>query len=151
MADAFNAALWVAIAFAVCGLFAHPKNRTVWALLAGIAVSKTLDWRGFEFDRSAWMMLDLLVIAAIVPYKWGDRIMTAWGRMSKVDMSIVLLFPLAWMVYLTPDPWRYYGSVSVVIAQLLLTFPWRRFYARFKRNMANRDEWTNFDPMVSVA
>ncbi len=150
MVEAFRFALWVASAIAVMGVAARPRNRTPWALLAGVVLCKALDHYGVEFNFLFWWLIDVLVISIIVPIDAGFNIRRAVRHMSRADMSIVLLFPVAWLVYLTPDPWRFYGSTAVVIAQLLLTFPFARFYVRAKENFKNRDDWTNLDLRVAA-
>ena len=139
---------WLAVACAVLG--AVTRSRTAMALLGSVAACLVMDYAQVPFDFVTWVLIDLLVIAIIIPYEFGDSVKTVIRRMSKNDIWVVLLFPVAWVAYLTYDPWRYYGSMLVVISQLFLMFPCGSLYTRFRENFKNRDEWTCIDPMVAA-
>lgn len=137
-----EAALWIAIAAAVCGALA--RNRVAWVLLPSVAYCLYLDWAGAAFNPLRWLVLDVSAMALI-----------AWvtlSNMTYANCAIFGLFFVGWTAYMLPDPYRYIGSTAVTILQLLLTFPlgksgqmMRRLFSRWKANFRFRDEWTNLE------
>lgn len=148
MADAFEIALWVAIAIAACGAVARPQNRTAWALVASAVLSLALDWRGVEFNFLFWWLIDVLVLAVFVPLEPRFNLWRAFLRMGWTDRFVAAFFPVAWLAYLLPDPWRYYATTAIVVVQLLLTLPYAELRARLKRACRTPDKWNEFDLRV---
>lgn len=106
-------AFWLAVSCAVAGALCG--NRTAWFLLASVVLCLTLEWQGVAFHFISWLLIDLVVVLGIVR-----------PDMTIADDVILVLFIPAWVFYLLPDPERYIGSLIVVCAQLILTFPVER-------------------------
>lgn len=131
------------LVFAVlCGCAGAWKgSRAAIALLASTALTSGFVWAGVPFNIVAWLLIDLVVIAAIVSRK-----------PTVADMLILALFIPAWAFYVKPDAFANYATTLIVSAQLLLTFPAqsvgqisRRLVARWKANFQHRDEWTDLE------
>lgn len=91
-------------------------NRTAFALLASVFTSWLLQSPHWQ----VWFGIDLMVLSAILR-----------RNMGAADKLICLLFPVAWVSYCLPEWDRYNGSAAVVVLQLLLTFPVRKFQRIF--------------------
>lgn len=104
-----EAALYLALGAALVSALAG--GRTSIVLTVSVAICLGLGWAGVEFHRGYWIGLDIAVMAVIGGFSFSRR-----------DWAIVLLFPVAWGFYLLPDGPRYYGSLVVTIAQLLLSY-----------------------------
>jgi hypothetical protein len=102
--------LHLAILCGLAGVLAG--DRTAVALVVNVGACLALQRAEVEFDVALWMTIDVLVAMAIVRPDMRPR-----------DWFVVGLFGVAFVFYQLPDPWRYFGSVSVSITQLLLTFP----------------------------
>jgi hypothetical protein len=130
-----DAAFWFAVLFGLVA--ALSGNRTAWPLLASAAFSYGLDMAGVSFDWIWWLLIDFAVIAAII--------LPLAARPSKADIAILALFLPAWGFYAAPDPWRFWGATSVVIAQLLLTFPAANAWRRIKQVNSDFNPWDHFN------
>lgn len=127
---ALCAAMAVACGSALMG------NRNAWVLLPFVYLCLYLDDAGYGYDRADWMAMDLCAMAII------------FGINRKRDWqfwTILALFLAAWAFYLLPDPYRYSGSVSITILQLLLTFPVANAWKRIKLVRRQPDRWNEFD------
>ena len=142
MAEALKITLWAAVALAFLGAWhrvperrlPRPRNRTAWVMLASVSLCLALDAAGVQFLFIVWMMFDALVVLAIIR-----------RSMTTTDCAIIALFIPAWVFYLAPDPWRYYGAATVTIAQLLLTLPVSEAWKIIGRPSKPDDDGPNFD------
>lgn len=132
-----EAALWVAMACALCG--ALTGNRAAWVLVPSAALCLYLDCRGVPFNWVRWVTMDLVAMALIAGIV---------SKLTRMDWAILLLFPVGWVAYAMGDPIRYIGTMLVTIAQLLLTFPLARFRARLRQYRSPADRWDEFDLLV---
>jgi hypothetical protein len=135
-----QAALWIALACAMCGALA--RNRVAWVLLASVAYCLYLDWAGVPFSVIRWLMLDASAMILIAMF----------AKRTLANCIIFALFFAGWAAYSLPDPYRYTGSVAITVIQLLLTFPLGdarqmlcRLGARWKANFRHRAEWTDLE------
>jgi hypothetical protein len=103
-------------------------NRTAAPLLASFAASTLLCWGGVQFNFLFWIMLDLVVVAFIVHY-----------RMTWADLVILALFIPAWLAYLAPEPWRFYGTFAAVVLQFAFTLPVARLWVALRRPRGSSD------------
>lgn len=119
-------------------------NWTALALLASTALTSALFWFEVQFSLWLWLAIDFAVIAVVMAGAIWRR------RLPVTDILVLALFAPSWYFYVTPDPLGPDVSTLAVAAQLLLTFPARRFgqsrlVARWKANFRYRDEWTDFE------
>lgn len=131
-----DAAFWLSAACAVAGALCG--NRTSSLLLASAALCVALDELGVAFHFIFWLLIDLVVIRGIIR-----------PQMTNADVVILALFIPAWVFYLLPDPPRYTGTMIVVCAQLILTFPFERARAATTRLVSDLKK--NDDAMMKVA
>jgi hypothetical protein len=131
-----EAAFWLAVACAVVGAFAG--NRTAVVLLASVLLCIGLDQAEVAFNFLFWVLIDCVVILAIVR-----------RGMTYADVAVIALFAPAWVFYLLPDPMRFYGSMAVVIGQLVLTFPAVRLWASLKAYLPSRGGTHPFDELTA--
>lgn len=85
-------------------------NRAAIALLCGVAFSKVLE--GTFLGWHVLFMADLMIAACFI-----DR------NMTRANIMVVSLFPMAWIAYALPPPFYYWLPYSVVCLQLLLCVP----------------------------
>lgn len=130
------------VALVVAGCSALLGSRTAWVLVPLVGACLLSSVYGIAFQQEVWFGMDVAAIVLIVGLQKLDR--QSW--------AILLLFPCAWPLYLAPDPYRYFGSATITILQLLLTFPageaWQvlcRLGARWKANFRHRHEWTDLE------
>lgn len=131
-----EAAFWLAVACAVTGVLAG--NRTAVVLLASALLCVGLDQAEVAFNFLFWLLIDCVVILAIIR-----------RGMSYADVAVIALFAPAWVFYLLPDPLRFYGSVVVVIAQLVLTFPAVRLWGLLRPYLPSRGVTPPFDEFTA--
>lgn len=96
-------------------------SRTALVLLASVGFSEGLCLAGVPFSFPLWFGIDLMAIALIIH-----------PRMNRRDAVILALFIPAWASYLAGPPWLYPVGMTVVEAQLFLTFPILRAIAHLR-------------------
>lgn len=136
MIDAlFLVAVLCGFAAAWCG------DRTAWALLASAALTSALGWAEVPFMPWLWFGIDVAVIGAI-----------AWRRqLTASDIAVVALFLPVWCLYAADLPYAGAGVNLIVSVQLMLTFPYRRAWARAKRTKLPPDHRHDLDlPRVAA-
>ena len=90
-------------------LQALKQNRAAIALLLNFALATALCWSEVPFNFWLWVLIDLAAALAI----FNDD-------MTREEIAINLLFPVAWAAYLIGGEVREWGAAAVVLAQFLL-------------------------------
>jgi len=103
-------AFWASVACAVAGSYYGDRAGT--ALMCSALFAGAITTLGADFALWAWAGID--IVTALVIIRKG---------MPRRDILIVAMFLPGWAFYLLPDPWRFWGSSVVVIAQMMLVFP----------------------------
>lgn len=122
---AIEAAYWLAVLCGVVGAFTG--SRSAWALLASAALCWALDATGADFETGLWLAIDLAVIAAILI--WRNR---------ASDWIVLALFLPIWALYLADEYTRYYAVTFLIMAQFIITLPWRSIGQRAVRCFPRR-------------
>lgn len=118
MIAALNIAAYVALALAAWAAFRGGPSAG--ALVLSNILCRAASLLGVRFDPGVWLAVDLAVIAFIVMGAI-ER-----SRLMRREMAILVLFPVIWPFYWLPADEGQFVAVSLaVIAQLLLTLPWR--------------------------
>jgi hypothetical protein len=89
-------------------------TRAAYPLLLDAAIAEYVRPMGLLHDWRVCVAIDLAALALLL---------ALCRRPLKLEWIIGLLFVPAFVSYVLPDPWRYWGSSCVVITQLLLTIP----------------------------
>ena len=124
-------------AFACAVLSAFSGNRAAWVLVGSVSYCLYLDVTGVPFNVIRWLILDVSSMALIAAL--------TLPKLTLANSLIFGLFFVGWAAYALPDPHRYTISVSVTIAQLLLTFPVANFRERLRSVRQAPDRWNEFD------
>jgi len=126
-------AFWASVACAVAGSYYGDRAGT--ALMCSALFAGAITALGADFALWAWAGIDIVTALAIIR-----------KGMPRRDILIVAMFLPGWAFYLLPDPWRFWGSSVVVIAQMMLVFPVAQVRGRFKAARPPNNLWDDFLP-----
>lgn len=118
-----DAAIPLVLALALYGALrrnrgAWQDNRIVWSLAASAGLTSGLRLARVPFDMGLWILIDVLVIAAIEP-----------DRPSKTKAAVIMLLVACWplyQLYENDNPLAGPAITLIVALQFLLAVPWDR-------------------------
>lgn len=145
------------LACAVAFAGVRKGNWTAVPLLASAAFCALARWQAWPFNAWLWLAVDVLtmigVAAPIASPVWGIVRAGAWrGLLAfRIELVVLALFVPAFAGYAMPVGPAYVLTSLAATAQLMVTPPYRRFLARFRRSLRRHDEWTHFDLKVAAA
>jgi hypothetical protein len=140
-----DALYWLAAAMALAGV--RKGNLVALPLLASFAFCLLARAAGLPFILWLWLAVDVLVFAAVawplVPIIRARA--WVWLPAYRTEIAILALFVPALAAYAMPEGAAYVLSSVAATVQLLVTFPYRRFWSRIRNTRLPHSSHDDFD------